>query len=245
MNFINHTSLLSGFAAEQADLVCWSRMQAEAGQALETIIARKELERRSTGGLFFWGVGNAPSRQIPRLVRSRVPVKAIFSKMKSRPKAQDVSPAAICLWRAYIDVDGKQRPLPPTSVVTSRAESPSGGKRAHYALVCRSPQPLALDQGVATFDPTAFRNAGDGGRSVGASQVTALLRQITKPAENGTYEVNMEAELAGSYWVRLADPLPVAAELQHQIDAVEDLTLTEWCGLAQQLRSAVSQPSQG
>ena len=42
------------------DMVCWTRMQAESGQNIEVIIARKELERRTGGGLFFWGVGNAP-----------------------------------------------------------------------------------------------------------------------------------------------------------------------------------------
>ena len=38
------------------------RMQAEAGQRLETIIARKEIERQAGEGLFLWGVGSAPSR---------------------------------------------------------------------------------------------------------------------------------------------------------------------------------------
>lgn len=39
-------------------LVCWSRMQAEAGQSLDAIVRRKELEREANGGLFLWGVGN-------------------------------------------------------------------------------------------------------------------------------------------------------------------------------------------
>ncbi len=49
------------------DIVCWTRMQAESGQDLLNIVRRKEIERRANGGIFFWGVGNAPTEQQARL----------------------------------------------------------------------------------------------------------------------------------------------------------------------------------
>lgn len=75
------------------EYICWARMQAEAGQGLDEIVARKERERRAGGGTFFWGVGNAPAAIVNVLARAAMPVRAIFSVMKSRPKAVDVSPS--------------------------------------------------------------------------------------------------------------------------------------------------------
>jgi hypothetical protein len=37
----------------------WTRMQDEAGQTLHTIIRRKEAERASGNGEFWWGIGNS------------------------------------------------------------------------------------------------------------------------------------------------------------------------------------------
>jgi hypothetical protein len=51
------------------ELICWTRMQSEAGQQLDAIMSRKELERRAGGGIFFWGVGNPPPRIINELAR--------------------------------------------------------------------------------------------------------------------------------------------------------------------------------
>src|ERR1700730_13554838 len=52
--------VLGSFAApprmNSEEFVCWSRMQAEAGQQLEAIIFRKERERQAGGGMFCWGV---------------------------------------------------------------------------------------------------------------------------------------------------------------------------------------------
>lgn len=73
------------------EYVCWSRMQAEAGQQIETIVSRKELERRAGNGSFMWGVGNPPAIITGALARAKVPVHVIFSMMKSRPKAVDVA----------------------------------------------------------------------------------------------------------------------------------------------------------
>lgn len=214
--------------------VCWSRMQAEAGQGLEAIIRRKERERQACEGMFFWGVGNAPSTAIPSLARLEVPIPAIFSVMKSKPKAVDVSPSRIVAWRKYFDEHGAERELPAGAMVTSRGESAAGIKARHYALICRSKTPLALLRG-SPFDPAAFRNAGKSGGPVGASQVTALLQQVAPFAERADYEINLLAWLTGGYWVRLSDPVELTTEANQEIADFEG-TVDQWLRLSERVR---------
>jgi hypothetical protein len=194
----------------QDEYVCWSRIQAEAGQQLDAIMRRKEIERQAGDGCFLWGVGNPPSRMAHVLARAGVPVRAVFSVMKSRPKPIDVAPARTLVWRRYIDLEGAERLLPPNVLVTSRGDSAKGAKRAHYALMCQSAESLAIRHGEQ-FDPAAFRNVGEAGGPVGASQVTALLRRVADDACPSSYEANFVAQLVGSYWVRLTDPIELDA----------------------------------
>lgn len=194
-----------------ADRVCWTRMQSEAGEGLACILRRKDLERRAGNGLFFWGVGNAPSRAIPALAKSAAAIDVIFSVMKSRPKPTDVAPAAVVAWRSYVDADGAVRPIPLNVLVTSRATK----RTCHYALMCRSDQPLGVDD-EGPFDPAAFRNYG-AGRGVGASQVTALLERCA-PDGRSDYRVAMRAELTGALWVKLIDPVVLGPDARQALD---------------------------
>jgi hypothetical protein len=188
------------------DVVCWTRMQAEAGQDIRSIIARKELERRAGHGLFFWGIGNAPSRAIRRFAVKAEDVDVVFSLMKSRPKARDVTPAGLLVWRTYFDLSDVERSLPPHVLVTSRMDVPSGAKSAHYALMCRSDEEFRLDEAAGPFDPSAYRNVGDAGGPVSNSQVTALIVRTADESPVSDYRINLRAKLTGSYWVRLARP---------------------------------------
>jgi len=221
------------------EYVCWSRMQAEAGQHLEAIVARKEIERSAGSGCFFWGVGNAPAVLSKTFARASVPVRAVFSIMKSKPKPSDLAPSRTVAWRCYIDAHGAERPLPPHALVTSRGDSSGGEKRFHYALMCHSVDPLAIRHGES-FDPTAFRNAGGAGAPVGASQVTALLRRVVNDSAIAGYEANISAWLTGSYWVRLTDPVELdATRLALMADGAEH-SAAKWCGLVALLRSGPS-----
>ena len=134
-------------AAKREEYVCWTRMQAEGGQPLEAIVERKERERRAGEGTFLWGIGNAPALIAKFLARAHVPVRAVFSIMKSRPRLMDAAPSRTIAWRGYIDAHGIERPLPSHALVTSRGDTASGPKRAHYALVCYSDGPLVLRRG--------------------------------------------------------------------------------------------------
>lgn len=201
---------LAGVAAPSIEAfgqyLCWTRMQAEAGQDLARIIARKEAERVAGEGLFFWGVGNAPSSLIPSLAKCGVEVPIVFSVMKSRPKRSDVAPSGVVVWNGYVDARGVERPVPNHALVLSRRDSPSGPKKAHYALMCFSAEPLTISRGEP-FDHHAFCNASGRGAPVGASQVTALLKPSGTEELAAEYEANMRATLADSYWVRLTSPV--------------------------------------
>ncbi len=210
-------------------------MQAEAGEGLARIVRRKDLERRAGAGLFFWGVGNAPSRAIPALVRASEAIDVLFSVMKSRPKAQDVAPSRVLAWRSYVDEDGGARPLPPNVLVTSRA----GSRDCHYALVCRSESPLGVsDEGP--FDPSAFRNYGAGG-AVGASQVTSLLERCS-PDGSSDYRVAMRAQLTAGFWVKLIDPVELVDAARVALDE-EQVDERSWLDLVAYIRSR-GQPAQ-
>lgn len=214
--------------------LCWSRMQAEAGEQLEAILGRKECERQSSGGMFFWGVGNAPSVLIRSLSRLEKPIPVVFSIMKGKPKIVDASPSRTVVWRKYLDENNVERPLPPQALVTSRAESALGPKTRHFALVCCSETPLVLERGRG-FDPGMYRNAGGTGAPIGPSQVTALLKRTPKSAGHTDYEVNLRAWLVGGYWVKLTDPVELPphklAEAGRQLRAGED-----WVDYVRRLR---------
>src|SRR5262245_40483295 len=119
----------------------WSKMQKEAGERLEGIIARKEAERVAGNGEFWWGIGNSLGKALRDVAAVEGSLPILFSVMLARPKLIDTSPGEVCLWTAYQDSNGAIRNLPPHVIVTSRGGS---GKSHHYALVCQSEVPLAL-----------------------------------------------------------------------------------------------------
>ena len=172
----------------------WTRVGAEAGETTGEILLRKEQERSAGDGLFVWGVGNS-SRGISALLHAGTAIDVVFSCMRARPRPHDVSPATVIGWRAYVD-DDKTRPLPAHVRVTSR-----GGKDRHYALICRSNEPLVLsDRGA--FDPEAHRNLS--GRRIGDSQVTALVQRVARDSASTLYASGFRARLVD--WVKLAQP---------------------------------------
>lgn len=228
-------------AARASDeYVCWSRMQAEAGQALDAIVRRKEMERHAGRGSFCWGVGNAPATMTSALARLGHPVAAVFSIMKSRPKAVDVRPTRTFAWRRFVDSNGAVRPLPRHILVTSRADSAGGPKDRHFALMCWSDTPLSIQRGVP-FDPSAYRNAGGNGAPVGASQVTALLKRTSNGAGETGYEANMCAWLSESYWVRLSDPVECDVDMA-EADDLDTSSTAAWLEFVDRVRDGDRQP---
>jgi hypothetical protein len=230
--------------ANADEYVCWSRMQAEAGQSLETIVARKELERQAGDGVFLWGVGNAPAAVTSLLAKAKMPVRAIFSIMKSRPKAIDLAPGRVVVWRRYIDANGMERPLPGHALVASRGDSAGGAKRFHYALMCKSDEPLELRRGEK-FDPMSYRNAGGNGAPVGSSQVTALLRRVKHIDGPSAYEANITAWLTESYWVRLVDPVEMDAKRRALLNCLGTTNPSQWRNAVSAIMGTTADPHLG
>lgn len=183
---------------------CWTRFGTEAGETIEEILDRKEQERRDNDGMFFWGIGNSVAPGLATLLEGRDRPEVLFSPIKGRPRAVDRAPAARFTWRAGLSLDGGRFELPPAARVTSGGP-PGGPARAHYALVCASPRPLAIDPGDADLDFLALRNLVSG-NPLGASQVTAVVRMLREqPPSDMRYQVAMRAELAPPYFVRLTE----------------------------------------
>lgn len=225
------------FISSSQQIICWSRMQAEAGQRLPAILARKERERLLGKGIFFWGVGNSPSTWIPELACKGIEIPVWFSLMKSKPKARDVAPDRTFAWRLYIDAQGVTREIPEHVLVTSRASARS----FHCALICHSDEPLTVAN-HGRFDPSAYRNVGDQGGPVGSSQVTALIRQ-TSSSIGGDYEISMRARLSGSYWVRLVDPIEIDTSDSRLLDAFIGSN-TDWLSLVKGIKEGLRRPAE-
>lgn len=191
--------------AQCTDIVCWTRMQAEAGQDIRSIIARKELERQAGSGLFFWGVGNAPNRRTKDFAAKASEIDVVFSLMKGRPREADSSPSSVVVWRTYFDTKGHEHELPSNVLITSRASTELTMKSTHYALMCWSDDQLQFGD-FGPFDPSMYRNVGGTGGRVSHSQVTALVVKTEPTAQESAYRINMRARLTGSFWVKLGNP---------------------------------------
>lgn len=223
---------------ELTDVVCWTRMHAESGQDIQSIIARKDVERRAGGGLFFWGVGNPPSRAIRGLASKADTIDVVFSIMKTKPKRRDSAPSGILAWRTYFDVNGVETPIPPHVLVTSRMENSTGMKKVHYALMCQSHDELCLSN-KRPFDPSAYRNVGDAGRPISPSQVTALAVRICAESPVSDYRINLRARLTGSYWVKLGRPCVISengfAALNRAAAFAPDVDTKDWVEVVSQV----------
>lgn len=222
---------------------CWTKMGTEAGQGLEAILQRKEFERLCGDGLFAWGIGNSVG---PGVRHARElgfdSLDVLFTRMKSAPKAIDVSPSAVVLWTAYEGETGDVLPLPAHVLVTSRGNTGerAGLKRTHYALLCRSQHSLLVAGDDQTVDSSAVCNLVSQ-NPTGASQVTAVVRTKASHAPSSGYPVQFRAKLAGPGFVRLACPAQLTSELMSLYHhATSSKSSEEWRDRVQELRRAVA-----
>jgi hypothetical protein len=192
-------------------------MQAEAGQPLEAIIARKDLERRAGGGLFVWGVGNSLRPRIQDLVRQVSAPEVFLSPMRSSPKAVDRSPDTIFCWTEYLDLHGVKHELPSHALVLSRGDTPKGVKTKHYGLVCHSEATLSLER-LGMLNVGHCRNWQSSNPRVGASQVSAVLEHQRADHTSMTYEIAIRTTLVAPYFITLVSPLRVIPELKQALD---------------------------
>jgi hypothetical protein len=187
---------------------CWSRFGVEAGEQIDAILTRKEIERVGNNGIFFWGIGSALGPSMRRLLHITTAPKAIFSPIRSAPKDVDVNPGAIVRWTVGRTLDGREYKLPAASVVTSRANA--GSRKCHYALVCASRVAIKIGTGTETLALGQVRNLLTD-RPVGASQVTAVVRFLgsRQASSQAYYPAAMQFDLVFPYFVELTVSVPI------------------------------------
>ncbi|MCP1292975.1 MULTISPECIES: hypothetical protein [Chromobacterium] len=219
------------------DIFCWTKMGAEAGQTLDAIIRRKELERLAGNGVFAWGIGNSLGTSVD-LARQMSPsgrVDVLFTPMKSPPKQIDASPSQTFLWLYYIESDGRIASLPGHLLITSR-----GGehKKAHYALLCHSESSIEDDVLEHYIYAASARNLASSNR-IGSSQVTSVVRyglDAVAP-DDAPYKVAFRAALHQQGFLKLVSPVCLEgaiAKLYHQACAAT--SAMEWLSLASEVR---------
>lgn len=231
------------------DLFCWTKMGVEAGQSLESIIRRKELERQSGNGVFVWGIGNSLGGVLREVGAPSKTIPLLFSPIQSKPRPVDVNPAGLIIWLSYMDELGRIRQLPEHVLVTSRGEDniSASGKR-HYALFCHSDRSLLEHQALeVSFDE--LRNASSG-KALGFSQVTALVRHSRLDNDANVkgrkYSVPFQADLFGPYCVRLMEGVCKPGYLADQIaEVAKHASPIEWADYVRSLRKNAMNENNG
>jgi hypothetical protein len=187
---------------------CWTKYGVESGESIQEILARKERERLASGGMFLWGIGNSVGLAIRELILREIRPQVVFSPMRSKPKAVDAAPGVVLNWTSAIDLDGNGWDIPRTLSVVSRGSSEAGRRKAsHYALVCRSDQPLT-EAGAGEVVYERLLNMLSMSR-LGYSQVTAVVsRRLDRSGvdQETSYPVGLVADLVFPYFVKLQDP---------------------------------------
>lgn len=189
------------------DYFVWTRYGTESGEAVESILARKEQERQAAGGIFLWGIGNSVAPSVRKLLASlkgRDPF-VVFSPMLAAPRAVDVAPTEVVAWQSARGIDEQEWEMPAGTLVTSRGGAAGIGKSRHYALVCQRNEALRVNDSGDRFAIADLSNFASG-NPVGHSQVTAVVHRTGRSAD-GPYVAAVIATLAYPYVVELGDPV--------------------------------------
>ena len=191
---------------------CWTKMGAEAGQPLNGIIARKDVERDLGNGVFFWGIGSSLGQKLWAFVENLKSPDILFSPMKTKPKCVDTTPTRIFAWTAYLDKNGVKHPVPSHSLVTSRGTVGKKVKTFHYALVCHKRTTLFAGS-WPQIEWNSLRNYKSRSK-LGFSQVTSLVEANNRSKSIiSSYQVLFGAKLVSPYFVKLVDPLEVPSNI--------------------------------
>lgn len=189
------------------DYFVWTRYGTESGEAVGSILARKEQERQAAGGIFLWGIGNSVAPSVRKLLASlkgRDPC-VVFSPMLAAPRAIDVTPAKVFAWQSARGIDEQEWEMPAGTLVTSRGGAAGISKSRHYALVCQRNEALRVNDSGDRFAIADLANFASG-NPVGHSQVTAVVHR-TGRSTDGPYVAAVVATLAYPYVVELSDPV--------------------------------------
>ena len=214
----------------ELDAFVWSKMGTEAGEPLEDIMHRKEIERQANDGKFVWGIGNSPGDSIVSFMQNAGPHMAVFTPMISPPKDQDVNCPDKVVWRAYKNRQGGIEPLPPYSFVISRAKA----ARPHCALLCECDEDLRtqchgkLHTGefvhYVTCNPKLPPNS--------TNMMKKGEGRSCKP-----YPIRFVASLYGEGWVKLTDYADISPETIKKVKrSADDGDIEKWKALINKIK---------
>jgi hypothetical protein len=221
---------------------CWTKIGDESGEALPTIVLRKEWERRLGGGRFLWGISQSLGSSAQVAAHRTGSLLALFSPMSNPSKAVDRRREDLLVWNAWVDSNGQVRQLPPHAFITSRTTLPSGRRREHhYALVCSSPAELSIGSRLRVY-PEHLRSVSTG-KALGAAQGAAVVDCIGRDSEltGKSYPLALAVELEAPYFVRLTQPTLLTADDLAEINkASRDGDFGTFTELVTRLRSRPS-----
>ncbi len=215
---------------------CWTKMQAESGQELASILARKDAERRATGGFFLWGIGNSLGDKLARLRRREPHTLVLFSVCAPNRKKPMLPPGSSCIWTHC-------RPIAESGPGTiGRGHTDGRLKKAHYALVCFSGERVER-RSRGDLDVRRLQNIGSANPRIGSSQVTTVVERKSHDTQCGSpaYRIDMVAGLVGLGIVRLSGAVPLTHAEQSKLDGNggRDWEQTSaWIDCARELRGA-------
>lgn len=206
------SSTLEGDDVQPPESFCWSKFGTEAGEEVESILARKERERSKNGGVFLWGIGNSIWPSLRALLVVNKSPSVVFTPMLSPAANIDVNPEYVATWSAAMGMDGSRFEIPKYSMVSSRYDPKR--RRRHFALVCASDTELRDN---SADGPPLYRSELRNflsGTEVGASQVTAVVRRVAKSKrDERPHRVAFTATLIYPYLVELLEPSHVPQQL--------------------------------
>ncbi len=216
----------------------FTKMQTDAGESINAIRNRKELERMAGGGSFWWGVGELKGSAVADLRRIEPNPQVLFALAISAPSRNSTDPGEVLMWRKFVSSKGAHD-LPQNVVVTSGALTRSGTpKTKYFALVCTAEASI-LRNGGGTVDAGRMVNLGAEGRPIGASQTTATVKYfLANRAMPPRYDVAARALLREPYFVNLAAPRKLSrAERDLLYEVGQDgKTIADWQFVVHQLK---------
>ena len=203
----------------------------EAGQLLENILVRKELERELGNGLFIWGIGNSLGDTIWKYVSEKPLLKVFFSKIKSKPKIIDSKPKKVYYWTHYQDRFNKHHKLPEHALVLSRGHTNKALKKKHYALICHKKESIQKEK-WEQINFYSLKNIYSKANKIGYSQVTAIVERNSNLSEKTNfYEMIFSADLVKPYFVTLINPIEIKLKNLRELErllSLKVLNKTEW-----------------
>ena len=204
-------------------------MGSEAGETLDQIIQRKEVERLANNGSFAWGIGSSLGDSVEMLKQVTEQATVVFTPMLSKPKYIDEQPSKLLLWLGGRTRSGKRVDLPDYSLLTSRGHTETNdSKKKHYALLCRSNGSITL-KSECRLDGASVVNLKTG-NPVGSSQVTAVVKRTDQnKGQPRLYDVGFTADLSEHVQIILDHFVVVSAkDIRRVVEAAEAGDVGGW-----------------